>query len=123
MERHVIIKVHFGRLPLGELVAHGRQRLQRSAFELLEQCAPRDRLAAERTIIDQSELFGDGCVGFGECEELAFAQRCQNPMFCYLNSGLDRRLIARMEWPGWQKGHTEMLVPLRIAAGQVRVLS
>jgi hypothetical protein len=37
IELHVIIKVHFGRLPRGELVTRGRQRLQRIAFELLEQ--------------------------------------------------------------------------------------
>ena len=52
---HVIIDIHLGRLPLGELVARGRQRLQRSAFELLEQRPPRNRLAAERTIIDHRD--------------------------------------------------------------------
>src|SRR4051794_960500 len=39
VELHVIIDVHPSGFPRGELVARGRQWLQRSAFELLEQVA------------------------------------------------------------------------------------
>src|SRR6266542_6950831 len=45
IELDVIIDVHPRRFPRGELVAGGWQRLQRSAFELLEQVAAGDGLA------------------------------------------------------------------------------
>ena len=93
------------RFPRGELVARGRQRLQRIAFELLEQRAARDGLATEAAVIDQRELLGDGRVGFGQREELAFAQRGQNPAFGDLNGDLERRPYRaadtawRAKWP------------------------
>ena len=48
VELDVVIDVDFGRFPQRELVACGWQRLKRTPFELLEQRASRDGLAAER---------------------------------------------------------------------------
>jgi hypothetical protein len=96
---HMIIDVHFGRLPCGELKGRTRQGLQRSAFELLEQRTSGDRLATELTVIDDGKLLGDSRVAFGEREELTLAQRSENPVLGDLNRGLDGGLHVRLQLP------------------------
>ena len=43
-------------------------------------------------------------------------------MLCYLDSGLDRRLIARVVRPGRQHGHAKMLGQVAVAGVQLRVI-
>jgi hypothetical protein len=66
----VIIDADPALLPFGKDVWRNRQRLERAAFQLLEQRAAARAKMACNAIVDLCEEFSDGCIQFREREEL-----------------------------------------------------
>src|SRR5439155_2114970 len=75
----VVVDVDDRRLPLGVLVAGGRQRLHPRAVDGVEGALPRAGQFLERTLIEIDEQSTDSGVELFEREELAIAQPRQNP--------------------------------------------
>ena len=96
--RHTVevpLDVDAGRLPLPELVACGRQRLQRRPVQLREQGGTVALELVEASLVEPREQLGDRLVGFVRREELAFAQRRDYPSLDNLNSHFHLGFVLR----------------------------
>ena len=79
IELDVVVDVDLGGLPAADLVARGRQRLERRGVELLEGAAPAAGELLEGALVQIDEQLGDGAVELGQAEESAVAQPRQDP--------------------------------------------
>jgi hypothetical protein len=84
----VIVDVDARRLPLTELVARGRQRLQRRLVQLREQRGAAACAFAERPLVEPHQQLGNGLVDLIEGEELTLAQGRDDPALHDLNAHL-----------------------------------
>src|SRR4030095_5156584 len=119
VELDVVIDVDGGgELPDGELVGRGWQRLQRRAFELFEEPAAGAGLTANRLIVAQPDLLGEGDVELGERKELPLAEWGEDASFGDQHTSLDGGLIPGPVRPAGQHRHRVRARQLEVAGIQ-----
>src|ERR1035438_5654939 len=118
----VVIDVDGDLFPFGQLVTLGGQRLQRWAFQLLEQFPAGGGLAPEGPPVELGHLLPDGPVQIGQAEELQLAQRRQHPTFYDQDTGFDGCFIAGPVGPCRQYYRAVMVGQLGIRPVYLRVV-
>ena len=101
----VVVDVDDRRLPLGELVAGGRQRLHGRAVDGLEGTLARACEFLERPRIQLDDQGANRGVEFCEREELAMAQSRQNPALDQEHARLDGGFVPWLDTAapvGWR---------------------
>jgi hypothetical protein len=120
---NMAVEVDAGLLPLGVLVALGRERLEGRAVERLILRAARAGQLAQRLVVEGGEQFTDGGVEFGEGEELSAAQARQDPPLDDLHADLGFRFIARPVGPGRERERAVMREAVVVGAIQQRLVA
>jgi hypothetical protein len=96
LELDVIVDVDLGRLPDADGIPGGGQRSQRRSVALFEGTAPAAGQLLEGPPVQVDDQLGDGTVQFGQTEEPAVAQACEDPSLHEEHRTLDLRLVAWM---------------------------
>ena len=113
----VVVDVDDRRLPLGEFVARGRQRLHRRPVDGLEDARREPWSFLNGRVLRSTSNVADGGVELFEAEELAIAQPRQNPALGQEHARLDGRFVTRIIWPRRENGGP--VVTRQIAVGRV----
>ena len=99
VDQHVVVDVHAGVGPLGDLVPGRGQRAQQGAVKLVEEVTTGDTEPAHHARVERGQQRPDRRVELSDAEEAAVAQRGQDPALGQEHTRLDDRLIPR-RFPG-----------------------
>ncbi|EZP67307.1 hypothetical protein BV97_05721 [Novosphingobium resinovorum] len=109
VDGNVVIGMNLGALPFSVFERGNRQRLERRAFDLLEQLAARTTDVTHRLAIENFEQVADLGIEHRQVEELPIAQARDDPPFRDQHRALDLPLIPRLRRPGRQDRRVVML--------------
>ena len=118
----MIVDVDARRLPLTELVARGRQRLQRRLVQLREQRGAAACAFAERPLVEPHQQLGNGLVDLIEGEELTLAQGRDDPALHDLNAHLRLGFVPGSIGPRRNDRHAVVLTQVAVGGIQIRLV-
>ncbi len=110
----VVVDVDDRRLPFGEVVARGRQRLHRRAIDRLKGALAATLELFERASVELNEQCVDRGVELFETEELPVAQPRENPALHHEYARLHGRLVAGVRRARWQDRRAVMTGEIRV---------
>ena len=108
MDLDVIIEVDSRAPPFRELPILGRQAVERSALDLLEQLAPAQAEVAHSALVHALHDQRDGLIAFSEREESLRAQSPENVCLSKSDAGFDLRLVSWLVGPRRKDSHRVM---------------
>src|SRR6202043_3473283 len=101
LDLDVVIEADPAFLPFRVEVGLDRQRLERGAFDLVEQRTPAGSQMPRHAVVELRDQFPDGGVEFGQREEAPIAQLRDDPTSRNLDSNFNFRFILRAAWTCW----------------------
>ena len=119
LELDVIVDVHGGPLPLGELVGLCGQRLEFGPVDLLEGLTPAAGQLLEGPEVELFQQLGDAPVELSQAEEALVADARQDPAFDYQDPAFHLGLVAGLLDAGGQDGGAVVIGHLQIAGVEV----
>ncbi len=123
IELDVVVEVHAGVLPLGQLEGIVGERSQRRSVDRVETLAPALSVSAHGPGIEIFEQLGDATVQLAQREESLVADPGQDPAFHHLDGDLDLGLVAGFLRPRGHDRRPVVAAPLVVASLDSRLVA